>query len=271
MGYRESVFAGAAGLAALAGAAQAEPSVQFEDAAARVVVIPENRSDVKVEIVSTHPDLPLQVRTRGERVVVDGGLKGRNRNCARGFGPARVKYEDLPEVVVRTPMDARVAAGGAVFGSVGRSARLELSNYGCGAWTVANVAGELKINQAGVGSVRAGRSASLVARMAGAGSISTGPVAGPAHIDTAGSGDVRAASIDGPLKANIAGSGNVRIDSGAASEVSVRIAGSGDVLFGGEAGRVSAFIAGSGDVRVRRITGPVSKTVAGSGNVVVGG
>ena len=47
----------------------------------------------------------------------------------------------MPQVVIRTPRDVNVDAGGAVFGSVGRSASLDLGNAGCGDWTIANVDG----------------------------------------------------------------------------------------------------------------------------------
>ena len=57
----------------------------------------------------------------------------------RGVG--EVSWADMPQVVIRTPRDVDVDAGGAVCGTVGRSASLELGNAGCGDWTVANVEG----------------------------------------------------------------------------------------------------------------------------------
>eukprot|EP01030_Chromulinospumella_sphaerica_P025847 gene25847-26012_t len=51
--------------AALLGATAAQAaSVEFKDAVARVVVIPEDRADVKVEFLTTNPGLPLTVRRR---------------------------------------------------------------------------------------------------------------------------------------------------------------------------------------------------------------
>jgi len=41
-----------------AGVAQAAPSVKIKDAVARVVIIPENRSDIKVEFLTTNASLP---------------------------------------------------------------------------------------------------------------------------------------------------------------------------------------------------------------------
>ncbi|MEI9964942.1 MAG: hypothetical protein WDM92_09745 [Caulobacteraceae bacterium] len=83
-----------------------------------------------------------------------------------------VAYDDLPQIVVRTPMDAHVEAGPAVFGSIGRADSVELSNAGCGDWTVANVGGALKINTAGSGDTHAGDAGSLVVHVAGSGDVS---------------------------------------------------------------------------------------------------
>jgi len=66
------------------------------------------------------------------------------------------------------------------------------------------------------------------------------------------------------------GSGDIDVRGGRVGEVSVSIAGSGDVVIMAPAESVSAKIAGSGDVRVSSVSGGVSKKVAGSGEVIVG-
>ena len=269
---------GAAAAATLAGPALAAPSVEIRDAAARVVVIPEARSDVKVEIVNTNASLPLYVREDGGRVIVDGHLRRRIGGCSTMFGKptvqvrglGQVAYDNLPQIVVRTPMDARVFAGGAVFGALGRADSVELSNAGCGDWTLANVKGLLKINEAGSGDARVGNAGELVVRVAGSGDIYAKEIAGPMTSDVAGSGDVTAESVSGPVHATIMGSGDVKVRDGHATELVVRIMGSGDVRFGGVADSLNAFIAGSGDVDVGKVTGQVKKMVAGSGDVNVG-
>ena len=265
--------------AALLGATAAQAaSVEIKDAAARVVVIPEARSDVKVEFVTTNPGLPLTVRTEGDKTVVDGDLRfNAIRNCHTSNGVISVSvkgksydWENLPQIVVRVPMDAEVAGGGAVFGSVGRSNSLELSNAGCGDWTVANVAGDLKINLAGSGDVTVGAAGSLAVNIAGSGDVATAAIGGAVAVNIAGSGDVEAASVSGPLSANIMGSGDVKVRGGQVGAVAVSIAGSGDVILMAPADSVTAKIAGSGDVRVIRVSGSVIKKVAGSGEVIVG-
>lgn len=269
--------AAAAAAAALAGPALAEPSVEIKYAAARVVVIPEARSDVKVQIVSTSASLPLMVRNEGEKVVVDGDLRRRVHGCSTMFGKptvhvlglGQVAYDDLPQIVVRTPMDVRIEAGGAVFGSIARAEAVRLSNAGCGDWTIGNVKGALHISEAGSGDVRAGTAGELHVHVAGSGDIMAHEVSGAMEVDIAGAGDVSATSVNGPLKAQVAGSGDVKVNGGHASEMIVRIAGSGDIRFGGVADSLNVTIAGSGDVSVAKVNGPVRKTVFGSGGVSV--
>ena len=267
------------GAMAVAGAAWAEPSLEIKSAAVRVMVIPEARSDVNVKVLTASQALPVSITTEGNRVVVDGGLRHRIAGCSAMFGKTtvhvrglgQVSYDNLPQIVARVPMDARVEASGAVFGSVGRSDSLVLSNAGCGDWTVANVKGALKVNQAGSGDTRAGNAGQLVVHVAGSGDVIAREVGGSATVDIAGSGDVSADSMSGPLKANIAGSGDVKVAQGHASEMVVHIAGSGDVKFGGVAESLNASVAGSGDVVVGKVTGPVKKSILGSGDVTVGG
>lgn len=262
---------------ALTGAAHAA-SFEIREAAVRVTVIPEARHDVAVEIVSANPRLPLKVtRGRDGKAIVDGRLGRRIRGCLRdgplridiaGAGP--VAYADLPRVVIRSPMDVRAAAGGAVFGEVGRSTSLTLVNAGCGDWTLANAAGELRLTQAGDGGVRAGAAGVASLRIAGAGDIHARRVLGPLEAEVAGAGDVLIDELDGPLTARIAGSGNVRVAGGRASSMNAAVTGSGDATFGGQAGSLTAQVTGSGDVRARAVTGPVTRRVLGSGRVLIG-
>ncbi len=267
-----------AAVAALLGATAAQAAtVEIKDAAARVVVIPENRTDVKVELLTTNPGLPLTVHTEGGKTVVDGDLgRGAIRNCITVNGEASVRVKGktfgwaaLPQVVVRVPMTASVAGGGAVFGSIGRTDSLTLSNAGCGDWTVANVAGDLNVNLAGSGDVTVGEAGATAINIAGSGDVKTAGV-GALSVNIAGSGDVEAAAVNGPLSANIMGSGDVKVRGGAVGPASVSIAGSGDVMILATAASLDARVAGSGDVRVLAVTGTVTRKVAGSGDVMVG-
>ena len=267
----------AAAAALSAGAAQAA-SIEVKDAVARVTVVPENRSDIKVEIISPNAKLPLSIRTLGDRTIVDGDLDRKIRSC-RGSGErasvevrdvGSISYAEMPQVVIHTPRDVRIETGGAVFGSVGRSGSLELGNSGCGDWTVANVEGDARISQAGSGDTRMGSAGSLKVRVAGSGDVATADVKGGLDVSIAGSGSAHVKSISGPLEISVAGSGDVDIGGGRATTMKVSIAGSGDIDFEGPADSLKARIAGSGDVRVGEVRGEISKTIMGSGSVRVG-
>lgn len=272
------LFAAAAAAALGAAGAASAASVEVKDAVARVTVIPENRSDIKVEFLTSNPRLPIEVRTFAGKTIVDGDLGHRIRGCrgskdnvrvnVRGVGD--IGWAEMPQVVIRTPRDAKVEAGGAVFGSVGRSASLELGNAGCGDWTVANVEGRLHLSQAGSGDTRAGSAGEAKLRTAGSGDVWMGDVRGRTEIEIAGSGDVAMGQIAGPLEIRVAGSGDVKVAGGHATTMTVAIAGSGDVDFGGVADTLKARIAGSGDVHAREVKGQISKMVMGSGSVSVG-
>jgi hypothetical protein len=267
----------AAAMALSAGAANAA-SVEVKDAVARVTVIPEARSDIKVEFLSSNPALPLEIRTFAGRTIVDGRLGRRIHEChgsgenvsVRVRGVGQVAWKDMPQVVIRTPRDVDVDAGGAVWGSVGRSASVKLGNAGCGDWTLANVEGAMKISQAGSGDTKAGSAGEARLRVAGSGDTIVGDIKGPLFVDIAGSGDVGVGSISGPVDVRIAGSGDVKIAGGRATTMSVMVAGSGNVDFGGVAETLKARVAGSGDIRARQVTGEVHKTIMGSGGVTIG-
>ncbi|WP_372785591.1 GIN domain-containing protein [Phenylobacterium sp.] len=264
--------------AALAAGAASAASVEVKDAVARVTVVPENRTDIKVDIIQANSQLPLEVRTFAGRTIVDGRLGRRVRGCrgsgenvsvhVRGVGD--VSWREMPQVVIHTPRDVDVDVGDAVWGSVGRSASLKLGNAGCGDWTVGNVEGAMRISQAGSGDTRAGSAAEAKIRVAGSGDTAVGDIRGGLDVDIAGSGDVTVASVSGPLDVHVAGSGDVKVAAGHTPTLSVAVAGSGDVDFRGVADSVKARIAGSGDIRIREVRGPISKTVMGSGGVTIG-
>lgn len=267
--------------------------VEIRNAVARVTVIVEDRQDIGVEVIQGRSRLPaVQVRRRGRDVEIDGGLRGNGfwggnsiRNCHSGRPDAaqpgqgatvevrdlgRIRLEDAPRIVVRTPRNVDISAGGAVFGAIGGGARsVELDSGGCGAWTVANVDGPLELSVGGSGSVRAGASRSLEANVGGSGSISAGAT-GNFETAVGGSGSVEVASVNGQGDVSIGGSGGVNIRQGRMDKLSVAIGGSGDVRFGGTTRDLSVAIAGSGDVRVAAATGSVSRSIVGSGTVHIG-
>ncbi|ESQ83740.1 hypothetical protein AEAC466_12100 [Asticcacaulis sp. AC466] len=261
-------------IALTASAASAHTDVQLENMAARVVVTPENRADVELKVVYGKAQVPqIMVRTKGNTLVADGKLKGRGLNCKAGGvninGLGQVASADLPTVYIKVPMDAKIAAGGATYGTVGASKSLEFSEGGCGSWQLASVSGKAEINIGGSGDVSLVNSADAAVNIGGSGNFTAQSV-NALEVNIGGNGDLFVNKLNGPLEVNIGGSGNVKVDSGVATSMEVNIAGSGDVRFGGEAKSLEVNIVGSGDVRVKSVTGNISRSIMGSGKVIVG-
>jgi hypothetical protein len=257
-----------------AGAASAHTEVELKNMAARVVVLPENRADVDLKVVYGAAKVPvIMVSTKGSTLVADGKLKNNHLNCKAGGvdigGLGTVANGDLPTVYIKVPMDAKVSAGGATYGTIGASQSLEFSEGGCGNWQISNVAGKAEVNIGGSGDVALAGSADAEVNIGGSGNFTATSI-NAVEANIGGNGDILANKVNGPVEINIGGSGNVKLDSGVASKMEVNIAGSGDVRFGGEAKSLEVNIVGSGDVRVKTVSGNISKSVMGSGNVIVG-
>lgn len=269
-----AVSALALGLCAAHGATAAT-EVELKDIAAKVVVTPENRSDVDLKVVYGKTNLPpIMVHTEGNRFIADGKLKHRGLDCKTGnavnvSGVGLVGYADLPTVYIKVPMDAHVSGGGALFGTVGATNSLDFSHGGCGSWTVANVAGEAEVNIGGSGDVTMGSAGDAQVNIGGSGSFKATTVK-KLEANIGGNGDINIDRVDGDASVNIGGSGNVAVSDGQVPNLDINIAGSGDVRFGGEAHDVSISIVGSGDVRIKKVTGSVDRSIMGSGNVMIG-
>jgi hypothetical protein len=269
----------AAGAAAIAGAAAAAeaPSVELRDVVAKVTVIPEERTDIKVELVATNPKLPLQISTIGGRTFVDGGLKRRVHDCHLGRarpsvsvdGVGRIDADALPHIAIRAPRDVIVASSGAVAGSIGRAGSLVLEDSGCSAWTLADIAGLATIREAGAGSVRMGSAGRLDVRVSGAARVHAVNARKGLDAALAGAGDVAVDEIGGPMEAHVSGVGKIKVAGGRASAVRAQVSGVGKVEFGGVADSLDAAISGLGSVRVKNVTGAVTKQVTGAGHVTV--
>jgi hypothetical protein len=275
----------------------AETTLKVEHAAARLVVIPEARSDISYTVQPGRAGRPaIQMRRDGVALILDGGLEttpghSRVRGCdawgashlvddrtvwkldlgkaVRIDGVGSVKVADLPVITVHVPLDARIRAGDAVFGEVGPSHSLDLASGGCGDWQVAEVSGAARLALGGSGEVHLDKVGETHVSLGGSGNVYLGS-AGASEFSIGGSGNVRARRIDGPIRVSIGGSGGASINGGVAPRINASIGGSGNFVFKGEAGAVSAAVAGSGSVDIAKATGPVSKSVVGSGSVKIG-
>lgn len=257
----------------------AATEVQVRDVAAFIRVRPENRSDVSVAIVNPGPLDDPSVRVSRNRLIIDGGLRGKIRSCrARGGGGfevdihrrGRLSGEQLPIIELRVPMRAVVSAGGAVrlHMTSAESARIQLS--GCGDADIERVSGEADVSIAGSPDLRLYDVGTATVALAGAGDVTLGVVRNGLTVSIAGAGDFVVARADGDTSIAIQGAGDVLIRDGRAATLSIAIAGSGDVTHNGSAQRLDAVIFGAGDVRVRRVDGEVSRRVLGGGDVIVG-
>lgn len=252
-------------------------TLEIDHAAVRVTVIPEARSDIKIEVVKANDKLPLQISTSGDRTVVKGGLERRIRDCRgrpeamiRVDGVGEVSYADLPQIVVHMPMKVDIHESGAVFGTLGRSDSAQVSHSSCGGWTIDNVAGALNVTSSGVGEIKMGSAGSLMLHVSGASHASAGAVRDGVDVRLSGAGGVDIASMAGPLTAQVSGTGGVLIGAGQIKAMRATVSGVGSIDFRGQAESLQASVSGVGSVRARSVTGPVSKSVTGIGKVTVG-
>ena len=258
--------------------AQAAPRLEIRGFAGRVTIIPEARTDVAVGFLKNSLVAPVKVRRSGDLTVIEGGLENRIKGCplidgvhqVRVSGVGNLSPKELPNLLIRTPRNLRVVAGGGVSGVVGRTDSLELENRGCGNWTIANVRGRLRLTQVGAGQLSVGAAGESDLNVAGGGRIAVRSVAGILTAVSTGEGSVSVAELDGPMVGRIAGSGLIDVKQGGAPEVNVQVAGSGAMRFGGSAGAVIATVTGEGEVDVAHASGPVTRRIYGAGQIRVG-
>jgi hypothetical protein len=152
--------------------------------------------------------------------------------------------------------------------TIGRTKEAHITMAGTGKVQLADVSGDLHLEIAGAGNVKAQSSKSVHAEIAGSGSAYLGPIREGLHLEIDGSGDFNAASVNGPVHVDINGAGSVNIPQGTADPLHVEIAGVGNFVFGGEAvdPRVDAY--GVGSVKLRSYRGQLHS--GGMADVKVG-
>lgn len=270
-----AIAAGAVALCAAGSAAAA--TLEIRDAVARVTVVPEDRSDIRVDVVSRNPRLPIEITSRGADVVVDGGLRHRIMSChgardrARAWvsGVGDIGPEAMPQLVVHTPRAISVSSSGAVVGTVGRADSLDLHDSGCSAWTIADVRGGAVLEESGKGSIRMGSAGRLEVHLSGAANVHAVRVREAMNAQLSGVGGLQVEDLGGSMEAQVSGIGHVKVAGGRASNVRAQVSGMGGVDFGGSAQSLEAAISGIGSVHVRQVTGPVSQSVSGAGHVTI--
>lgn len=239
--------------------------------AARVEIVPEDRTDYLIEIDNPGGAPMPQVSSDGAEVVVDGQLRGRIDDCVAGGadldGYGTLAAEQLPRITIRAPRSLDLSRGGAGSTTIAAADAVDLDLAGCSTVTLSDVSGALSIELAGDGRVEASAANALKASVAGSGEVRTGAVAAGAEIDVAGSGAVTIASLTGDLSVNAAGSGNAVVAAGEIEEAQIDIAGSGNVAIAAPVARLNVDIVGSGSVDVDAAVGELNADIAGSGVV----
>ncbi|HVY84024.1 MAG TPA: DUF2807 domain-containing protein [Caulobacterales bacterium] len=254
----------------------AAASVQIEHAAARIIVIPEARTDISVAIDNPGGVPTPHVQLDGDAVRIDGGLRGRVRDCRNegvelsGYGA--VATAQLPEITIHAPMAVTISVDTGSTTQIGAAQSVDAEFSGCGGATIADVAGPLKLSVSGSTHVTAGAAQALNVEVSGSGHAQIGAVSGDAEVQIGGSGDVAVASLTGDLKSDLGGSGNLGVAAGAINRADIDIGGSGTTHLGAPVQTLSVDIAGSGAVDV--VHGPLPEAdldVGGSGHVRLAG
>lgn len=273
LGLSLAAFVGLIGVGAEA--ADGQGSVKLKNIAANVVVTPEARSDVALSVFYGASKLPkIMVRMDSGTMVADGQLDKKNINCHGSeavtvSGHGRMPLSELPTIIIKVPMDAKISASGASYGKIGPSTNLSFATGGCGQWDAANITNHAKLAIGGSGTIRTGTAASYSLAIGGSGDIYTGATQS-LKLAIGGSGKAVVEKLNGPAKISIGGSGGGFIKDGLVTELDVAIGGSGDVVINAEVKDIKLSVAGSGDVRIAKHTGTLKKAIIGSGNIKIG-
>jgi len=270
IGVASLVALGAAGEASAAYRLLSDgPQVELRDMVARVVVTPEERSDVDIRVRYGKAKVPtLMVSHRGNVTVLNGHLNDRPNDSVFNLrinfdggdrdvsfdngmvdidGIGRVSVDDLPLVYIRVPSHAVVKDNSDSLGHINPSQSLDLILNGGGDWTVDPVNGPLNVISSGASNLHV-------------------TAAGDAIVDNMGSGDIELGAVRA-LKVSLVGSGNFVSRQSAATDI--QNMGSGDVSLG-RVGDLKAQLAGSGDLTLERVGGRLQLSNFGSSDVHIG-
>jgi hypothetical protein len=256
-------------------------SVDIVHAAANLVVIPEDRTNIDVAISAGGGRVAApQARMTAEGLVIDGGLRNRFRGCtntltgqtvARIRGIGNVQRQDLPQITLRVPRTLDLSAAGAVYSEIGASAGGDVVVSGCGDTELASTSSALRVTLNGSGGVDVDAvGGALTAVVNGSGSVEVERVSGEATLRLNGSGDLEVGNVGGALNAQLAGSGSLRTGNSRAAHLVLN--GSGDLTAGAVDGALDANLTGSGSMRVASVEGASADlTLTSSGSLVVNG
>jgi hypothetical protein len=264
------------------------PQVELRDMVARVVVTPEDRSDVDIRVRYGSVKVPtLMISQRGNTTVLNGHLSSgkqvphfsfrinvndEDQVSAEGgkvyiSGIGKVNVSDLPLVFVRVPANAVVKDSAYTFGRVGPSRSLDFVMNGSGEWVVEPVNGPLNVINSGSGRISVTSAGDSIVDNMGSGDINLGAVRNLQAVLT-GSGNFTVDQSGNTFLQN-QGSGDVRLTRTAG--LKVQLNGSGDLSLGSVMGGLNVVNNGSSDIAIERVGGPVTLDISGSGDVSIAG
>jgi hypothetical protein len=266
------------------GQAAAEPyratSVDVRNAAALLIVIPEDRADVEATVAAGSRLPAPSMRLEGNHLVIDGGLRVQGcggwfqsgpRSSVRVAGYGLVTPDHLQRITVHVPRTLNLSVGGGVHSTIGASQGGRVALNGCGHTEMSDAAGALDLVLNGSGDVRVGAvGAALQAALNGSGNINVARSGADSSLSLNGSGDVGVGDVAGGLDVRLVGSGDIR--AGTTAGARLMLDGSGDIEVADVRGPLTARLAGSGGIRVRSAQAPrVDLALSSSGDIAVRG
>ena len=267
---------GAAALAVAMAGQSAAAELVLDDAVARVVVIPEARADIQVEVAPGRNGAPaVRVSRSGDTVTVSGGSRIKMCNFDQDGeswlmlkGGDRIEMDDIASVTVRAPRDVRISGGGgAILGSIGRSQTLNIEQSGCANWTAADVAGPLTAEMSAGANLRAGSTPSARLSADSGGAVRVVRADRLEATATAG-GAVKAVSA-GVVEATATGGGVVSIDGGSSRSLTGTATGGAHIRHKGQVGELEANASGGAVIRVAHASRVLSSSSHGGSSVVI--
>jgi hypothetical protein len=262
------------------------PQIELRDMVARIVITPEDRSDVDIRVRYGAVKVPtLMVSQRGNVTVLNGHLSNPARGTGFNFrinihddddvsvnggkvhisGIGMVNVSDLPLVFVRVPANAVVKDSAYSFGRIGPSKSLDFIMNGSGEWAIDPVGGQLSIINSGSGTINVSTAGDSIVDNMGSGDINLGTVRNLKAVLT-GSGNFNVSQSANTLLQN-QGSGDVTLSRTGA--IKAQLNASGDLSLGNVMGGLTVINNGSSDINVGRVAGPVTLDLAGSGDVSI--
>ena len=281
-------------LSVQAAVAQPLQTLSLKNVRADVEIIPENRSDVSVDVqVNGSTDAQPVVTRIGNVVTITGDVEtGRQAfrvsfNLARNMDVAATKRRlhipymrrsGLILIVVHAPLRVKVKSNAEVFGHIGPSQSVDINDIGEGEWHVDPVEQDIRVSGGGktdfylstsrsvsldllgTGSVKLGDTQSLFSSQYGSGDVIASRVYKEVNLNISGIGDFFGQYVSGSTRILIADAGNARIDDASISKLIVRsLDGVGTVKIGGTVNDVDVNIGTSTKVTLHKVTGTVQR------------